>query len=282
MEILIKAKEYGKRFLEFCGWSQPDIEDGKLMPKFKLGPTLVGVILLWVVFAVGLALLCFTKVILVRFGFHVSFERVFASAANIFAGWAWPCGIVIAIYLFKDNLETFAELIGKACHGNQGAIQPANGAEKEDDESAEDGKTLNNDSCESKNRMYRAFENYALERLQQEEGVLIQRRVKVFDSMYAFDGAFEKGDLVYIVEVKMRVDKEPLRRFLLHVDRIYDGLPKSQRKCFRTLVCILMNDGENGMANALRKLSALREEVSVPVEFRFYPFDYREQQVIKA
>ena len=281
-ELLINARRCGKRFLELCGWFQPDIEDGKLMPKFKFGPTLVGVILLWVVFAVGLALLCLTKVLLVRFGFHVSFERVFASAANIFAGWAWPCGIMIAIYLFKDNLETFAGLIGKACHGNQGAIQPANGAKKEGDESAEDGKALNNDSRESQNRKYRAFEDYALTRLQQEEGVLVQRHVRVFDSMYAFDGAFEKGNLMYIVEVKMQVDKEPLRRFLLHVDRIYNGLSKSQRKCFRTLVCISMNDGEKGMANALRKLSALREEVSVPVEFRFYPFDYREQQEIKA
>ena len=46
-----------------------------------------------------------------------------------------------------------------------------------------------------------------------------------------------------------------------------------------SLVLIMMNDGEKGMANALRKLSALREEVSVPVEFRF---NYHEQQEIKA
>lgn len=209
-------------------------------------------------------------------GFTVSFERVFGSSVPVLEAAVWPFFILIGVCLFKDNLEGLADLIDRAWHGNQGAIQPENGAKKEDDESAEDGKTLNNDSRESQNRKYGAFEDYALTRLQQEEGVLVQRHVRVFDSMYAFDGAFEKGNLVYIVEVKMRVDKEPLRRFLLHVNRIYNGLSKSQRKCFRTLVCILMNEGEKGMASAVRRLSALRDEVSVPVEFRFYPFDYRE------
>ena len=247
-----------------------------IIPKFKFWSTLWNVAKIAVIFSVILGILCGARWVTRRLGFTVSFERVFASFAPIAASAVWPFFVLIIIYLFKDNLETFAELIGKACHGNQGAIHPANGAKKEDDESAEDGKTLNNDSRESQNRKYRAFEEYALGRLQQEEGVLVQRHVRVFDSMYAFDGAFEKGNLVYIVEVKMRVDKEPLRRFLLHVNRIYNGLSKSQRKCFRTLVCILMNEGEKGMASAVRRLSALRDEVSVPVEFRFYPFDYRE------
>lgn len=257
-------------------------DSGKITPKFKFWSTLWNVAKIAVIFSVILGILCGARWVTRRLGFTVSFERVFASFAPIAASAVWPCFILIVIYLFKDNLEIVAELIGKAWHGNKGAIQLANGAEKEDDESVDAGKALNNDSRESKNRMYRVFESYALDRLQQEEGVLIQRHVKVFDSMYAFDGAFEKGDLVYIVEVKMRVDKEPLRRFLLHVDRIYNGLSKSQRKSFRALVCILMNDGEKEVANAMRKLSALRDEVSVPVEFRFFPFDYSEQQEVKV
>ena len=252
------------------------------MPKFDFRATLLCVGQIMIVFLCVLVTLCFIRWLMGVLGFTVSFERVFVSSVPVLETGVWPFSILIGICLFKDNLEGLADLIDRAWHGNQGAIQPANGAKKEDDESAEDSKAINNDSRESQNRMYRAFENYALERLQQEEGVLIQRRVKVFDSMYAFDGAFEKGDLVYIVEVKMRVDKEPLRRFLLHVDRIYNGLSKSQRKSFRALVCILMNDGEKGVANAMRKLSALRDEVSVPVEFRFFPFDYSEQQEVKV
>lgn len=268
--------------MKSCDSHQSDDKNSdRIIPKFKLLPTLIGVLKIASVFAVVLVILCGARWIMRWLGFTVSFERVFASFAPIAASAVWPCFILIIIYLFKDNLETVAELIGKSWHGNQGAIQPANGA-KYDDESAEDGKTLNNVSRESQKRLYRAFEEYALDRLQQEEGALIHRQVRVFDSMYAFDGAFEKGDLVYVVEVKIRVDKEPLRRFLLQVDRIYNGLSKWQRRSFRALVCISMNDGEMGMANAMRKLGALRDEVSVPLEFRFYPFDYGEQQKAKA
>lgn len=251
-------------------------------PKFDFWATLVCVGQITVIFVSVLVVLCLLRWLMGVLGFTVSFERVFGSSVPVLEAAVWPFFILIGVCLFKDNLEGLADLIDRACHGNQGAIQPANGAKKEDDESAENGKNMNNDSRESQNRMYRAFENYALERLQQEEGVLIQHHARVFDPMYAFDGAFEKGGLVYIVEVKVRVDREPLRRFLLHVDRIYNGLSRTRRKCLRTLVCISMNEGEKGVANALRKLSALREEVSVPVEFRFYSFDYREQQEIKA
>ena len=109
-------------------------------------------------------------------------------------------------------------------------------------------------------------------------GLSISHPVRIFNSEYQFDGAFEKGDCVYGVEVKIRVDKEPLRRFLLRADGLYRGLPRSRRKCFRTLVCISMSDSGKGMENAMRKLVTLRDEVSVPVEFRFVPFDYSEQQ----
>lgn len=258
-----------------------DNKDKELRAKFDFVKFALWLAQMTGLFFCMLVLLCGLKKALVYYGFHVSFERVFASCSAIAADWAWPCCILIVIFLFNENLETVAELIGKAWNGNQGAIQPANGTKEEDDESTDD-KNFNKDSREYQNRKYKAFENYALGRLQQEEGVIVKRNVKVFDSMYGFDGAFEKGDLLYIVEVKIRVEKEPLRRFLLKADGIYQDLPKSQRKSLRTLVCVLMNDGEKGMANAMRKLSGLRDEVSVPVEFRFYPFDYDEQQGVKS
>lgn len=270
-------------FVKGCNCLQTgDMDSGKIIPKFKFWSTLWNVAKIAVIFSVVLVILCGVRWVTRWLGFAVSFERVFASFAPIAASAVWPCFLLIIIYLFKDNLETVAELIGKAWHGNQGAIQPSNGAKSEGED---DGRTADENAMGSESprdffiRKCRAFEKYALDRLQQEEGVLVQRHVRIFNSGYQFDGAFEKGDCVYGVEVKIRVDKEPLRRFLLRADGLYRDLPRLQRKCFRTLVCISMSDGGKGMENAMRKLSALREEVSVPVEFRFYPFEYNEEKL---
>ena len=265
-------------FMKSNNGHQLDSKDsGGIIPKFKFWSTLWNVAKIASIFIAILVILCGARWITRWLGFTVSFERVFASFAPIAASAVWPCFILIVIYLFKDNLETVAELIGKTWHGDQGAIRPANGTKEEDDESSEDCNGVGSVSREFQNRMYRAFENYALDRLQQDEDVIVKRHVRVFDSLYAFDGAFEKGDSVYVVEVKMRTDKESLRRFLLRADGIYQDLPRSRRKRFKTLICVLVNDGEKGVANARRKLSALREGVTFPVEFRFYPFNYNEK-----
>ena len=262
--------------------AQPNRTDsGGLSPRFKFWATLWNIFKIAVIFIIVLAILCGIRIALRWLGFTVSFERVFAAFAQVLAASAWPVFILIGIYLFKDNLEDLADAFGKALHGNSGEVKPSNGMEGDDDEHDLNGNVINNGS-RSTLMMSRAFEKYALDRLQQEEGVLVQRQVSVFDSVFRFDGAFEKGDFVYGVEVEMRYNKELLRRFLLRVNGLYHDLRKSQRKRFRMLVCILTNDGEQGMMNAMRQLGALREEISVPVEFRFYPFNYGEQQKVKA
>ena len=264
--------------------ARPNRKDpGELSPRFKFWATLWNIFKIAVISIIVLAILCGIRIALWWLGFTVSFERVFAAFTQVLAASAWPLFILIGIYLFKDNLGELADAFGKALHGNSGEIKPSNGVEDADvdDEHNSDGKVINNSSHRTL-MMFRAFEKYALDRLQQEEGVLVQRQVRVFDSDFRFDGAFEKGDFVYGVEVKMRYDKELLRRFLLRVNGLCQDLRKSQRKRFRMLVCILMNDGERGMTNAMRQLGALRDDISVPVEFRFYPFNYGEQQKVKA
>lgn len=295
--ILTKVKKCAKWFLELCGWSWSDSEDGKLMPKFKFGPTLVGVLLLWGVFALNLVLLCFTKVLLVKSGFHVSFERVFASAANIFAGWAWPCGILIVIYLFKGNLNGLVNALGQIHNGPKDERPSPKGSDfgAEDFEEARVNVARGNESrislvADGMNKGYGLksdaprkdpktlvkdylkdiilFKSYALKRLQRDNQILISRHVRLFNAR-DFDGAYRVRDTMYGIRVKWKPTREVIERELANIERFYCSLTDSQRGKFRAVLCISSGGIDVDSIVEIHE----RLKYTVPIEHHRYEFD---------
>lgn len=250
----------------------------ELTPKFKFGATLWNVVKIVFIFVCVLALLCVVRIALRRLGFTVSFERVFVSFAQIAAAAVWPCFILIGIYLFKDNLDGVVKAVHTALYG--GDMKPSLNPQEDDDreeasgrQGKEDGKVVGKSlgsGLSEESRMAMAFERYALNRVQKDEGVLVARNVSIFNSRINFDGAFEKNNVVYGIEVRASRRVISLQSYLLRVEEFYRSLSKSQQNRFRLLVCIRDYGGNKHFPHV--------RSVTVPVEYRYYPFDYNEEQ----
>lgn len=272
--------------------------DKDLKPKFDFDEVekwLARVILL----LVGLLiLLCIIKKVLIHYGFLVSFEHVFVSVANIVAAWAWPCCVLIVIYLFKDCLGELSEALGRIHKGSIPDIKPdLNEEEIEDAEKnlerersvgaqpqviKTSGQTKS-EGADTQSRHHRSpmdalneylkdivlFKSYALNCLQREKQILISRHVRLFNAG-DFDGAYRVRDTTYGVRVKWKPTLDVIERELANLERFYRSLTDSQKSVFKAILCF--NSGAVDIDSINQSYERLKCTVPIePFECRFNP-----------
>ena len=275
-----------------------DVEN-EVRPKLEIWKEVVPwLIKMLLIFLVVLLSLCAIKKAFVHLGFLVSFERVFASVSSVAAAWAWPCCVLIVIYLFKGNLKGLAGVVGCIRNGKD-VFSPSN-EEDEDRTSIIQNQVIiktqvpiKNDataiSCDqikqnglkpdklNKDPMGKLvehmkdmtlFKSYALNRLQREIQVLVFRNVRIFKAG-TFDGSFQIRNVVYGVKVMWKPTQTTIDNYLGNLERVYLSLTEPQKAAFRILLCI--NDCGVDVGSVVKAYERLK--CTAPVEYRVYSYD---------
>ena len=247
-----------------------------------------------------LLVLCGIKKLLVQCGFLVSFENVFVSVANIVAAWAWPCCVLIVIYLFKDCLGELAEALGRIHKGSIPDIKPDLNEEEIEDakknlerersvgaqpqaiktagqtkpevEDADTQSRHHRSPMDALNEYLKdiiAFKSHALNCLQREKQILISRHVRLFNAG-DFDGAYRVCDTMYGVRVKWKPTLDVIARELADMERFYRSLTDSQKSVFKAVLCF--NSGAVDVDSINQSYERLKCTVPIePFECRFNP-----------
>lgn len=234
------------------------------------------------VLTLALLLFCFVVALIVHLFrlFHTGRYLISAISAcsDVISSFAWPSLVIVLVILYRKCFqETANELPKYLRYYLQKAIHPAHGGDDDktvlDDSSNQGASSLSYVSkSDSKggwqNNDSKVFENFVLNLIQQEYGVLVMREVNLFSNKsHSFDGAMIWRDSIFGVEVCYG-GTERYSRQLSRIEEFYKKLSSREQRYFGLIFCVR---GER--EETLSLLQRLRENLSYPVAFRVFQYD---------